>query len=90
MHKSLLCLGLVLPCVAADPRCRRLHQQLAREIYKQCIEIKSGYTTGPTTPVAEAVSARLKEGFPHSDMLLLAHTVIAKSFYKGKTFLYEL
>src|ERR1700731_2941602 len=35
-------------------------QQLAHDIYKQLIEVKSGYTTGATTPVAEAVAARLK------------------------------
>lgn len=46
-------------------------QQLAHDIYKQFIEIKSGYTTGATTPVAEAVAARLKEaGFPDSDIFL--------------------
>jgi acetylornithine deacetylase/succinyl-diaminopimelate desuccinylase-like protein len=46
-------------------------QQLARDIYKQIIEIKSGYTTGATTPVAEAVAARLRAaGFPPSDIYL--------------------
>jgi len=35
-------------------------KQLAREIYKEMVEIKSGYTTGATTPVAEAVARRLK------------------------------
>ncbi|MBV8069816.1 MAG: M20/M25/M40 family metallo-hydrolase [Acidobacteriaceae bacterium] len=46
-------------------------QQLAREIYKQIVEIKSGYSSGATTPVAEAVAARLKsEGFPDSDIFV--------------------
>lgn len=46
-------------------------QRLAREIYQQMIEIKSGFTTGATTPVAEAVAARLKAaGFPASDIFL--------------------
>ena len=46
-------------------------QKLARDIYQQMIEIKSGYNTGATTPVAEAVAARLKsEGFPESDIFL--------------------
>src|SRR3981081_1095850 len=46
-------------------------RQLAREIYKQIIEIKSGYTTGATTPVVEAVAGRLKEaGFPDSDIFI--------------------
>jgi acetylornithine deacetylase/succinyl-diaminopimelate desuccinylase-like protein len=46
-------------------------QQLARDIYKQLVEIKSGYTTGATTPAAEAMAARLKAaGFPASDIYL--------------------
>ncbi len=46
-------------------------RQLARDIYKEMVEIKSGFTTGATTPVAEAVAARLKAaGFPDSDIFL--------------------
>jgi len=46
-------------------------QKLALDIYKQMIETKSGYTTGATTPVVEAVAARLKaEGFPASDIFV--------------------
>ena len=46
-------------------------QQLAHDIYKQFIEIKSGYTSGATTPVAEAAAARLRAaGFPDSDIFL--------------------
>jgi acetylornithine deacetylase/succinyl-diaminopimelate desuccinylase-like protein len=46
-------------------------KQLARDIYKEFIEIRSGYTTGATTPVAEAAAARLKAaGFPDSDISL--------------------
>ena len=46
-------------------------QQLARDIYKQMIEIKSGFTTGSTTPVAEAAAARLRAaGFPESDIFV--------------------
>jgi acetylornithine deacetylase/succinyl-diaminopimelate desuccinylase-like protein len=44
---------------------------LAHEIYKQFIEIQSGYTTGSTTPVALAAAARLKDaGFPDSDIFV--------------------
>jgi acetylornithine deacetylase/succinyl-diaminopimelate desuccinylase-like protein len=44
-------------------------QQLAHDIYKQFIEIQSGYTTGATTPVVEAAAARLKAaGFPDGDI----------------------
>ncbi|MBS1841709.1 MAG: M20/M25/M40 family metallo-hydrolase, partial [Acidobacteria bacterium] len=46
-------------------------KQLARDIYKQFIEIQSGFTTGATTPVAEAAAARLKAaGFADSDIFL--------------------
>lgn len=46
-------------------------QQLAREIYKQMIEVKSGFTTGATTPIAESVAARFKAaGFPDSDIFV--------------------
>ena len=56
---------------AADVLPPAADQQLALDIYKQFIEIKSGYTTGATTPVAEAAAARLKEaGFPDSDIFL--------------------
>ena len=45
--------------------------KLAHDIYKQFSEIHSGYSTGATTPVAEAAAARLKEaGFPESDIFL--------------------
>ena len=44
-------------------------QQLAHDIYKQLVEIKSGYSTGSTTLVADAVAARLRDaGFPASDI----------------------
>src|SRR5436190_13720233 len=46
-------------------------KQLARAIYKEMIEIKSGYTTGATTPVAEAAARRLKAaGFPDADIFV--------------------
>ena len=46
-------------------------KNLARDIYKQFVEIQSGFTTGATTPVAEAAAARLKAaGFPDSDIFV--------------------
>jgi acetylornithine deacetylase/succinyl-diaminopimelate desuccinylase-like protein len=46
-------------------------KQLAHDIYKQFIEIQSGFTTGTTTPVAEAAAARLKAaGFSGSDIFV--------------------
>src|SRR5690348_16976922 len=44
-------------------------RQLARAIYKEMIEIKSGFTTGATTPVAQAAARRLKAaGFADRDI----------------------
>ena len=46
-------------------------KQLARDIYREFIEIKSGYTTGATTPVAEAAARRLRAaGFSESDIFV--------------------
>ncbi len=46
-------------------------RQLARSIYKEFIEIQSGFSTGSTTPVAEAAAKRLKAaGFPDSDIFI--------------------
>jgi len=48
------------------------YQKLAHDIYKELIEINTSYSTGTTTPAAEAVAARLrKEGFPDSDIVLI-------------------
>jgi hypothetical protein len=44
-------------------------RQLAHDIYKQFVEIQSGYTTGAT--VAEAGASRLRAaGFPDSDIFV--------------------
>ena len=57
--------------LAAETMPPEPERQLARDIYKQFIEIKSGYTTGATTPVVEAAAARLKAaGFPDSDIFI--------------------
>src|SRR5215472_8850215 len=48
-----------------------VEKKLAHDIYKEFIEIQSGFTTGATTPVAEAAAARLKAaGFSDSDIFL--------------------
>jgi len=58
----------LLGAQSAPPAAER---QVAHDIYKQIIEIKSGFTTGATTPVAQAVAARLKAaGFPDSDIFI--------------------
>ena len=46
-------------------------KNLAREIYQGMVEVQSGFTTGTTTPIAEAAAARLKAaGFPDSDIFV--------------------
>ncbi len=62
---------LALSALAANSVPPPADQKLARDIYQQMIEIKSGYTTGATTPVAEAIGVRLKAaGFPASDIFV--------------------
>src|SRR5437588_7114807 len=46
-------------------------RKLAHDIYKEFVEIQSGFTTGATTPVAEAAAVRLRAaGFPESDIFV--------------------
>ena len=62
----LLCSTALL--TQAQPQAER---DLARSIYKELIEIKSGFSTGSTTPAAEAMAKRLRAaGFPESDIHL--------------------
>ena len=57
--------------MAADNLPPIADQQLAREIYKEMVETRSGFTTGTTTPIAESVAKRLRaEGFPDSDIFI--------------------
>ncbi|HLK70067.1 MAG TPA: M20/M25/M40 family metallo-hydrolase [Bryobacteraceae bacterium] len=70
MNRLLLSV-FVIGCCSAANMPPEAEQRLAREIYKDMIEIKSGVTTGATTPVAQAVAARLRAaGFPDSDIFL--------------------
>jgi acetylornithine deacetylase/succinyl-diaminopimelate desuccinylase-like protein len=66
---------LTLFLCAADLRAQNVRpeaeKQLAHDIYKEFVEIQSGFTTGATTPVAQAAAARLKAaGFPESDIFV--------------------
>jgi len=64
----LLLAALSLPAQIANPPA---DQKLALDIYKEFIEIQSGYTTGATTPVAEAAALYLRAaGFAESDIFL--------------------
>jgi acetylornithine deacetylase/succinyl-diaminopimelate desuccinylase-like protein len=71
MLKFLLVSPVWIACLAGQNMPPEADRQLARDIYKQLVEIKSGYTTGSTTPAAEAMAARLRAaGFPDGDIFL--------------------
>ena len=68
MKRILLFLPVVLIAQTLPPEADR---QLGRDILKEFIEIRSGYTTGATTPVAEAAARRLRAaGFPEADIYI--------------------
>jgi acetylornithine deacetylase/succinyl-diaminopimelate desuccinylase-like protein len=70
---SQLTLILSLTALASNAQTTRpdSEKQLAREIYKEMIEVQSGFTTGATTPIAEKAAARLKAaGFPDADIFV--------------------
>jgi len=71
LRSLIVALWLSVALAAQTPLPPEADRPLARDIYKEIIEIKSGFTTGATTPVAEAVAARLKAaGFPNSDIFV--------------------
>src|SRR5215831_14269969 len=62
---------LVSPSLKAQSTRPDAEEKLAHDVYKEFIEIQSAFTTGSTTPVAEAAAARLKAaGFSDSDIFL--------------------
>src|SRR5512143_2962614 len=68
-------MSLVLSATAASAQERGMppesERQLARAIYKEMVEVKSGFTTGSTTPLVEAAARRLRAaGFPESDIFV--------------------
>ncbi len=63
-----LILGLVVLALADDDS----QNTLARDIYKELIEINTADSTGNTTKAAQAMAARLKAaGFPEADIQVL-------------------
>ena len=62
MLRSLFLAFLLLSALAlsAQTMAPAADKQLAHDIYKEFVEIQSGFTTGSTTPVAEAAAARLR------------------------------
>jgi acetylornithine deacetylase/succinyl-diaminopimelate desuccinylase-like protein len=71
MVRFTLLLLLPLACFGASTMPPESDQRLAHDIYKEVVEIKSGFTTGATTPVVEAIAKRLRAaGFADSEMFL--------------------
>jgi acetylornithine deacetylase/succinyl-diaminopimelate desuccinylase-like protein len=75
MNTRIAVCAVLFATTAAQAQDRALPPQserdLAREIYKEMVEVKSGFTTGATTPIAEAVARRLKAaGFPDADIFV--------------------
>ncbi len=65
---ALLCAPLLLNAQALAP-----HQQLARDIYKELVEINTVTNRGDTLKAANAMAARLKAaGFPDADVKVLS------------------
>ena len=68
-----LTLMLLLSSVFVSAQTTRpeAERKLAHDIYKEFVEIQSGFTTGATTPVAEAAAARLRAaGFSEFDVFV--------------------
>jgi acetylornithine deacetylase/succinyl-diaminopimelate desuccinylase-like protein len=66
--KTALSLALALPLLAAAQTLAP-HQRLARDIYKELVEINTVTNTGDTAKAAEAMAARLRAaGFPADDV----------------------
>jgi len=71
MLRFLLLPSLAMASLIGQAMPPEQERQLARDIYKELVEIRSGYTTGATTPAVEAMAARLKAaGFPESDIFV--------------------
>jgi len=71
--RTALCFALWATAASAQDRTMppESERQLARAIYKEMVEIKSGYSTGATTPVAEAAARRLRAaGFAEADIFV--------------------
>src|SRR6266852_5183396 len=73
LHLVRLILILILCDVSVNAQSTRpeAERKLAHDIYKEFVEIQSGFTTGATTPVAQAAAIRLRAaGFPESDIFV--------------------
>ena len=71
LRNTFVILFLAVSLASASDLAPAADQKLALEIFKEMVESKSGFDTGPTTPIAESIAARFKtEGFPSSDIFV--------------------
>jgi acetylornithine deacetylase/succinyl-diaminopimelate desuccinylase-like protein len=71
MLRLMLVLFVCAASLSAQTMRPEAEKQLAHDIYKEFVEIQSGFSTGATTPVVEAAAARLRAaGFPESDIFV--------------------
>ncbi len=69
MRRQLTILVFAASSLSAQLTTPASDKQLAHDIYKEFVEIQSGFSTGATTPVAEAAARYLRAaGFPPSDI----------------------
>jgi len=94
---TILALSTALPCVLrAQPRTPiytpgslNANQQLARDIYKELIEINTGVTSGNVTTAATAMAKRFRDaGIPEADIFVGGprpekHNVVARIRGRG-------
>jgi len=72
-HPILAMLALACTACAATAQALAPNQQLARDIFKELVEINTVTATGDTLKAAEAMAARLKAaGFPEADVRVLS------------------
>ena len=66
-----ICYAILTWSALAQTQRPEAEKKLARDVYKEFVEVQSGFTTGATTPVAELAAARLKAaGFTDAHMFL--------------------
>ena len=71
MRRFVLVTMLFVLSMSGQTTTSEADRQFARDIYKELVEIKTGYTTGATTPAAEAMAVRLKAaGFSDADIFV--------------------
>jgi acetylornithine deacetylase/succinyl-diaminopimelate desuccinylase-like protein len=73
ISRVVACVTLCATAAAAQDRAMppQAERDAARAIYKEMVETRTGFTTGATTPLVEAVARRLKTaGFPAKDIFV--------------------